>query len=83
MNYFLFTYRWDSRELKKIIAAILKSWMSNNIKKFNYIHNYSLNNKNTKKSEEKILLIESEDENNLINFLSKNFPQKIERINLK
>lgn len=83
MNYIIFTYKWNSRELKKIITTILKSGISNNIKKFNYIHNYSLDNKNIEKSEEKIILIQSEDENKLTDFLSKNFPQKIERINLK
>lgn len=81
MNYMTFTYKWSSRELRKIIVAILKTWIADNIKKLNYVHNYSLKEKNIKKSEEKILLIHTENHNKLLEFLSKNFPQ-IEKINI-
>ncbi len=77
----MFTYRWNSRELRKIIVAILKSWTAENIKKFNYIQNYALNDKNIEKSEEKIVLIHTKNQSKLLEFLSKNFPQ-IERINI-
>ena len=81
MNYTIFTYKWNSRELRKIIVAILKSWTAKNIKKLNYIQNYSLKEKNIEKSEEKIILIYSENQDKLLEFLSKNFPQ-IEKINI-
>ena len=81
MNCMIFIYKWTSRELKKIIVAILKSWIANNVKKINYVQNYSINEKNIKKSEEKILLIYSDNQDKLLNFIAKNFPQ-IVRINI-
>jgi hypothetical protein len=52
------------------------------VKKINYVHNYLLKNgKNVEKSEEKILLINTQDENKLNEFVLKNFPQ-IKRIGL-
>ena len=51
MNYLIFEYKWNSRELKKIITAILKSWVADNIKKLNYIQDYSFNGKKTEKTE--------------------------------
>ncbi len=82
MDYMTFVYKWTSRDLRKIILAILKSWITDNIKKFNYIHNYSLKEKNIEKTEEKIILIHAEDGDKLLNFLSKNFPQ-LEKIDTK
>lgn len=79
MNYIVFVYKWNSRELRKIILAILKSWMADNVKKLNYVQNYKLQEKGVNKVEEKILLIHSEKQDDLLNFLSKNFSQ-IERI---
>lgn len=79
MNYIAFVYKWNSRELRKIILAILKSWMADNVKKLNYVQNYKLQEKGVNKVEEKILLIRSEKQDDLLNFLSKNFSQ-IERI---
>ena len=81
MNYTTFIYKWNSRELKKIIWIILKSWIAYNIKKINYVQDFSLEEKNIKKSEEKILLIHSENQDKLLDFLSKKFPQ-IEKINI-
>ena len=81
MNYTIFTYKWNSRELRKIIVAILKSWTAKNIKRVNYVQNYSSKEKNIEKSEEKIILIYSENQDKLLEFLSKNFPQ-IEKINV-
>ena len=82
MDYMTFVYKWTSRDLRKIILAILKSWITDNIKKFNYIHNYSLKEKNIEKTEEKIILIHAEAGDKLLNFLSKNFPQ-LEKIDTK
>lgn len=81
MGYMTFTYKWTSRELRKNILAILKSWMADNVKKFNYVHNYSFKDNRIEKTEEKILLIYAENQDDLLKFLSKNFPQ-IERINI-
>jgi hypothetical protein len=81
MDYMTFAYRWTSRELKRIILSILKSWIADNIKKFNYVHNYSFKEKSIEKTEEKILLIHAGNQDELLKFLSKNFPQ-IERINI-
>ena len=74
-----FTYGWKSRDLRKIIISILKSGVAESIKKVNYVQNYSLKDNNIEKKEEKMLLISTENEIKLIEFLSKNFPQ-IERI---
>lgn len=79
MNYVAFTYGWKSRDLRKIIISILKSGVAESIKKVNYVQNYSLKDNNVEKKEEKMLLISTENEIKLIEFLSKNFPQ-IERI---
>ena len=81
MKYITFVYKWNSRELRKIILAILKSWMADNIKRLNYVQNYSLQEKWIKKEEEKLLLIHTENVDDLLVFLSKNFPQ-IEKIDI-
>ncbi len=79
MSYITFVYKWNSRELRKIILAILKSWMADNIKRLNYVQSYSSQEKWVRKIEEKLLLIHTENMDNLQKFLSKNFPQ-IEKI---
>jgi len=76
MNYLMFVYKWKSRDLRKIIIVMLKSWMADNIKKINYVQNYLLKDwKNIEKNEEKILLVCTQDKDKLLDFLSKNFPQ--------
>ena len=81
MNFLTFVYRWNSRDLKKIILSLIKSWIADNIKRINYIQNYSMDDKSVKKDEEKLILINAKDYDKLMDFLSKNFPQ-IERIKL-
>ncbi len=81
MNYLIFWYKWSSRELKKIITAILKSWLADNIKRINYVQNYSINDKKVEKSEEKIILIHTDNYDKLTDFLSKNFSE-IEELKL-
>lgn len=81
MIFLSYIYRGKSRELRKIITAILKSWIAEKIKKINYVQDYSLENQKITKTEEKILLIYTQDENRLLDFLSKNFPQ-IEKIDI-
>lgn len=81
MIFLSYIYRGKSRELRKIITAILKSWIAEKIKKINYVQDYSLESQKITKTEEKILLIYTQDENRLLDFLSKNFPQ-IEKIDI-
>lgn len=78
----MFVYDGNNRDLRKIIVAVLKSWIATEIRKLNYGHKYIVIDKWVEKSETKILLIQSEDEKKLTDFLSKNFPQ-IERIYVK
>jgi len=81
MNYITYFYPWNSRELKKIVVVLLKSWLVNNIKKINYVHNYDMNENKIIKWEWQLIILSSKDEKKLTDFLSKNFPQ-IERIYL-
>ena len=74
-------YRWKSRDLRKIIVALLKSWFATEIKKVNYVQNFVLVDTKLEKTEMKMLVISTENEEKFIEFLSKNFPQ-IERIYL-
>ena len=83
MSYLVFVYRWTSRDLRKIIIAILKSWYVKNLKRVNYVQDYCLNDNNIAKNEEKILLVQSDNQDKLTDFLLKNFPNKIEKITLK
>lgn len=83
MSYSLFVYRWSSRDLRKIIMAILKSWLADNVKRINYVQNYTFKDSKTiQKNEEKILLISAKDEDKLNEFLLKNF-SRIEKIDIK
>lgn len=81
MDYLAFDYKWKSRDLRKIIVTILKMWLANSVKSFNYVKDYSLDDWKVQKSEEKILLICTQDQDKLLFFLNKNFPQ-IEKINI-
>ena len=74
-------YRWKSRDLRKIIVALLKSWFAIEIKKVNYVQNFVLVDTKLEKTEMKMLVMSTENEKKLVEFLSKNFPQ-IERIYL-
>ena len=79
MTYFVYAYVWKSRDLRKIIIALLKSWVVIDVKKMNYIHDYQLKNSGIEKQESQLLIIWAEDEDKLSKFLLKNFP-KLERI---
>ena len=81
MNYLTYVYEWNARDLRKIIMALLKSGLVNEIKKINYIQSFVLNNSKIEKTEQKIIMVKTDDEEKFVNFLSKNFPQ-IERINI-
>jgi len=75
MNYLLFVYRGTSRDLKRVIISVLRSWFANDVKKLNYVNGFSLVDKKINKKEEKIVLISTQNEINLIDFVHKNFPQ--------
>lgn len=76
MSYMIFSYDWISRDLKRIIISLLKSGNATNIKKFNYVHNFSLDETwRVKKAETKLVMIESNDEKKLLLFLGKKFPE--------
>lgn len=77
----LYLYKWKSRELRRIIVALLKSWFVSEIKKVNYVQNFVLVDTKLEKTEMKMLVMSTEDEEKLVEFLSKNFSQ-IERIYL-
>lgn len=63
-----------SRNLKKNITAIIKSWNANKIIKINYAQVFSLCEKNIQKSESKILIIDTENEDKLNQFIEGKFP---------
>jgi ABC-type Zn2+ transport system substrate-binding protein/surface adhesin len=75
MDYIVCTYTWKSRELRKIFVVLLKSWIVENIKKMNYIHNYSLKDDKVERLESQMFVVWTKDKENFIDFLSKNFPQ--------
>jgi hypothetical protein len=81
MTSLLFSYDGKSRELRKVIVSLLKSWCATKIQKFNYVQNFCLKEWIIEKNEIKYIVIYAEDETKLLNFLSKNFPQ-IERVSL-
>ena len=81
MGNYIFTYKGKSRDLKKIITAILRSWLANDIYKVNYWQKFSLNEKKVEKSEIKFLIINSENKEKLSDFLYKNFSE-IEEFNI-
>jgi len=82
MDYLVFVYNWNSRELRKIINMMLKIWVADNIKKVNYVQNYGLDDKKLEKNEEKILLISTENQAKLMAFLDEKFLWQIKKINL-
>ncbi len=82
MDCLILAYKWTSRNLRKVIVSILKSWLAKNVKKMNYIQNYSMtDDKKIKKEEEKIFLVYTQHKEELKDFLSKNF-QWIEKISI-
>ena len=81
MGNYIFVYKGKSRYLKRIITAILKSWLANDIYKINYWQKFSLNDKKVEKSEIKFLVINSDNKEKMSDFLSKNFPE-IEEFNI-
>lgn len=82
MHYLMFSYKWSSRDLRKIITEILKSWVADNVKKINYVHDFLLKDGKVEKWEEKIILVWVEEEEALLDFLCKRFTQ-LERFEIR
>jgi hypothetical protein len=82
MNCLLFSYDGNSRELKRIIISLLKSWCALEVHKINYVQSFWLKENVVEKSEIKYMIIYTDDESKLLSFLSKNFSQ-VKRIELK
>lgn len=82
MDWLIFSYTGSSRELKRIIVSLLKSWCAKKIHKFNYVQSFWLKDNNIEKYEIKYIIINTDDEQKLLNFLSKSFPE-VERVILK
>lgn len=82
MKCLLYSYDGNSRELKRIIISLLKSWCVLKVHKFNYVQSFWLKKNVVEKSEIKYMIIYTDDESKLLSFLSKNFPQ-VERIEIK
>lgn len=82
MNNLIYVYKWKSRDFRKSIVALLKSWLAIEIKKMNYVHSFTIKDNKVEKVEEKLVIIFTENEEKLIDFLSKNFSQ-FERISIK
>ena len=82
MDNLVYVYKWKSRDLRKNIVALLKSWLAVEIRKVNYVHSFEISNNTIQKIEEKLVIISTEKEEKLNEFLSKNFSQ-FERISLK
>lgn len=74
MKNLLYSFKWNWRELKKIITTLLKSWKASEIQRTNYCNSFSIKDNKIEKSEIKILIIQTENEENLKNFIMKNFP---------
>jgi hypothetical protein len=68
-------YEWNLRDLRKIIVVILKSWLAKEVNKINYVQNFGSLDKNIEKREVKILFINTDNEDKLLDFISKNFSQ--------
>ena len=81
MDYLTFVYKGSSRDLRKIILALLNSWVADDVKRLNYCQDYSSYDKKVEKGEEKIVLIHTENQGKLLDFLSKSFSQ-LERISI-
>ncbi len=81
MEALLFSYRGNSRGLRKIIVSLLKSGCASRVHKFNYVQSFELKENEIEKSEIKYIIIYTDDESKLLSFLSKNFSQ-IERVEL-
>ena len=75
MSCLLFSHTGGSRELRKIIISLLKSGCASRVQKINYVQDFWIKENAIEKSEIKYVIIYTDDESKLLNFLSKNFPQ--------
>lgn len=74
MEYLVFVYDWNGRDLRKIFIALLKSWLVDDIKRINYVKSFSLNGNQIEKKDQKFVIIATKDEDKLMKFVWR-FPQ--------
>lgn len=55
-------YTWKGRECRRFLQSLLLSGAADEIKKINYVHNYTVMNKKLTKNEEKLLIISYKEE---------------------
>lgn len=66
----------DWRKLRNLITAILKSWLTTEVKRLNYIKSYRIDDKKIIKQDEKLIRIDKiSDEKKLDTIISKTFPE--------
>lgn len=67
----------DGRKLRNVIMAILKSWLTTQVKRLNYVKSYTIADKKMLRQDEKLLRLDIPDwdENKLKNILEKTFPE--------
>jgi len=82
MDSSVYKYNGKSRDLRKVILALLKSWLAIEVQKMNYIHNYIMKDNKLFKWETQIFIVYSNDLEKVNDFLLRNFSQ-VERVNLK
>ncbi len=58
----LINYSNNSRDLKKIINQILKKNLANEVKRLNYVKSYKLIDNKVTKREEKLVLVDTEED---------------------
>ena len=75
MKNYTFVCAGSSRELRKMVNALLKSGTAVIVRKINYSQTFLIKNDKVSKSDTKLLIIWTEDKTRLDEFLSKNFPQ--------
>ncbi|MDD2536926.1 MAG: hypothetical protein PHU61_00305 [Candidatus Absconditabacteria bacterium] len=71
----LISFPNDGRKLKKLIIGLLKSGLTSEIKRLNYIESYTLQEGKIEKKPEKIISFSTEHSEKVEQFLQKNFSE--------
>lgn len=61
----ILAYTWNGRECRRFLQSILLAWAAQEVRRINYVHNYSAINKKLTKTEEKLLIISFNEEQQL------------------
>lgn len=65
----------DWRKLRKLITWLLKAKLATQIIKLNYVQSYTLTNNTVEKQQEKLIYIQTEDQEKTKSFITKSFPE--------